>query len=96
MAIVSIIIFYFLDDVYKESIPLFWIIGIAHILMIYIGLFNILIHSYGIPKIDAINNSMRLFLLTVLLILIPKTAVSVSLAFAIVAVLGEMYLFFLE
>ncbi|WJY26413.1 lipopolysaccharide biosynthesis protein [Sporosarcina trichiuri] len=94
IGIISVMIFFLLDEVYKESIPVFWIIGVANVMMIYIGLFNILIHSYGVPKIDAINNLIRLSVLIVLLILVPKNALIVSLTYAIVAVLGELYLLF--
>ncbi len=94
IAIISVMIYFLLDEVYKESIPVFWIIGLAHVMLIYIGLFNILIHSYGVPKLNAINNLVRLLVLIVLLIVIPKSAISVSVTYAIVVVLGELNLLF--
>lgn len=94
IAIISSMVYFFLDEVYRQSIPVFWILGLAQVMMIYIGLFNILIHSYGKPKLDAVNNLIRLSVLTVLLILVPKTAILVSLTYSIVVILGELSLLF--
>jgi hypothetical protein len=82
--------YYILGGAYSESIPVFLILGIAFVLTIYMGIVNTLVHSHGVPRLEATNNLTRVVVLTFLLFLLPKTAISVSLAFAVVLVVGEL------
>jgi hypothetical protein len=57
---------------------------------IYLGIFNLLVHSHGVPRLEATNNLARAAALPLLLLIVPKTALSACLILASVLVVGEL------
>jgi O-antigen/teichoic acid export membrane protein len=84
-----------LGDVYRASVPGFLAIGGGIILTMYLGYFNTLIHSMGIPHIAVFVNSTSAVTLIALCLLIPKSALSVSIVLGIVLLLGEATTYFI-
>lgn len=58
---------------------------------VYVGFFNIAIHSLGMPNTEAINNIGRLLFLIAALYLFGKSAIAVAVVFAVVLLLGELW-----
>jgi O-antigen/teichoic acid export membrane protein len=85
--------YYLLGGAFTASIPIFIILGLATIVTIYLGIFNLLVHSHGVPKLEAINNLARMAALTLLLLVGPKTALSACLTSAGVLVVGELIVY---
>ena len=90
LASMALMQYYVLGEAYSASIPVFLILGGSLVFAIYIGIFNTLVHSHGVPKLEATNNLGRIVVLAFLLFLLPKTAMFMSLAFALVLVAGEI------
>ncbi len=91
--VLSVMVFaqYFvLGGDYRASIPIFLILGVAIVISMYLGVFNTLIHSYGVPRLDATNNLLRLAVLALFLWLVSPTAIVASLAFGAVLMAGEL------
>ncbi len=91
--VLSVMVFaqYFvLGGNYRASIPIFLILGVAIIISVYLGVFNTLIHSYGVPRLDATNNLLRLAVLALFLWLVSPTVIVASLAFGAVLMAGEL------
>jgi hypothetical protein len=85
--------YYLLGGAYIASIPIFIILSLATIVTIYLGIFNLLVHSHGIPRLEATNNLARVVALTLLLLVVPKTAMSACLTLASVLVVGELIVY---
>jgi O-antigen/teichoic acid export membrane protein len=85
--------YYLLGGAYIASIPIFIILSLATIVTIYLGIFNLLVHSHGIPRLEATNNLARVAALTLLLLIVPKTAMSACLTLACVLVVGELIVY---
>jgi O-antigen/teichoic acid export membrane protein len=83
-----------LGDAYRQSVVPFLVLGTGTCALSVLGLYNILMHSYGIPRADALVNFLRLAVLAGLLIFANPTPVSVSIAYSSVMVVGELLLFF--
>lgn len=81
-----------LGPAYRKALPAFIVMGVAVILTIYIGLLNTLVHAIGKPNLDTATNVVRLAVLFVACILLPRTAMCASVAFSVVLVLGELTL----
>ncbi len=82
--------YFVLGGDYRASIPIFLILGVAVVTSMYLGVFNTLIHSHGVPRLDATNNLLRFAVLALLLWLLSPTAIVASLAFGAVLVAGEL------
>jgi O-antigen/teichoic acid export membrane protein len=93
LASMALMQYYVLGGVYSASIPVFLILGGSLVFAIYIGIFNTLVHSHGVPRLEATNNLGRIVVLAFLLFLLPKTAMFMSLAFALVLVAGEIRIY---
>jgi O-antigen/teichoic acid export membrane protein len=85
--------YYLLGEAYTASIPIFIILGLATIVTIYLGIFNLLVHSHGVPRLEATNNLARAAALPLLLLVVPKTALSACLTLASVLVVGELIVY---
>jgi O-antigen/teichoic acid export membrane protein len=85
--------YYLLGGAYTASIPIFIILGLATIVTLYLGIFNLLVHSHGVPKLEATNNLARVVALILLLLVVPKTALSACLTVASVLVVGELIVY---
>jgi O-antigen/teichoic acid export membrane protein len=93
LAAASLLQRFVLGAQYRESIPIFIVLGIGTVITIYIGIFNTLVHSYGVPKVEAIVNVLRVVALATLLFVAPKTSLATALAYAAVTIAGEAGLF---
>ena len=93
LGFMSFVQYYLLGGAYTASVPIFIVLGLATIVTIYLGIFNLLVHSHGVPKLEATNNLARVVALTLLLLVVPKTAMSVSLTLASVLVAGELIVY---
>jgi hypothetical protein len=60
---------------------------------LYLGIFNLLVHSHGVPRLEATNNLARVAALTLLLLVVPKTALSACLTLASVLIVGELIVY---
>lgn len=82
--------YYLLGEAYAASVPIFIVLGSATIVTMYLGIFNTLVHSHGVPKLEATINLAKVVALTLLLLLVPETAMSVCLALASILIAGEL------
>jgi O-antigen/teichoic acid export membrane protein len=82
-----------LGENYRESIPIFLTIGTGMIVTIYLGTFNTLIHSFGVPRLDVAANTGRLGILTILLAWIQPEPLFAALILGLVMVTGETGVF---
>ena len=85
--------YYLLGGAYTASIPISIILCLAIIVTMYLGIFNLLVHSHGVPRLEATNNLARVVALTMLLLVVPKTALSACLTVASVLVVGELIVY---
>lgn len=77
---------------YQTSNPIFLILGFSMILVMYLGYFNTLIHSLGLPHISALNNLVSVTILSLVTLILPKTAICMTIALAVVLIIGESLL----
>lgn len=75
------------------SIVVLLILSCSTAITVYIGMFNVLIHSLEKPHYDALINIARLCLLFVILMIIPPNSIYYAAALAVTMILGEFTLF---
>lgn len=95
LAAMSLLQLYVLGEAYDASVNVFLILGAATMVTMYTGFYNLLVHSYGIPSLEAGVNVARVVILVVLSWMLPPTAISAAFTFASVLVAGELLLYFL-
>ncbi|MBW4506563.1 MAG: oligosaccharide flippase family protein [Scytonematopsis contorta HA4267-MV1] len=83
-----------LGKVYQDSVPVFLAMGFSTILVMFIGYSNTLIHSIGIPHVGAIVNMISAAIILMLSLLLPKTALFMSLLLGLVMIIGESLTYF--
>lgn len=93
LAAMSLLQLYALGEIYSTSVYVFIILGVATMVTMYTGFYNLLVHSYGIPSLEAAVNIVRVGALTVLSWVLPATAINVAFAFASILVAGELLLY---
>jgi O-antigen/teichoic acid export membrane protein len=79
-----------LGEMYRSSIPIFLVMGISTILVMYLGYFNTLVHSIGIPHVQTFVNATSLAALFMLCLMLPRFAISVAIALGGVLITGEV------
>jgi hypothetical protein len=89
----SLLQLYVLGDAYSASVNVFLILGAATMVTMYTGFYNLLVHSYGIPSLEAGVNVARVVILVILSWMLPATAISAAFTFASVLVAGELLLY---
>lgn len=78
-----------LGDEYRRGIPVFLILSAGTVVTLYGGLINSLVHSHGIPQLDAGMNCAKVAVLAVGFLLVPADSVPVAALFAAVIAVGE-------
>ena len=78
-----------LGQQYRLGVPIFLVMSLGTVLTIHAGLLNSLIHSHGVPHLDAAANVLRVLVLGALLLLVPPKGLQVAAAFAAVVAAGE-------
>ena len=81
-----------LGGVYRASVPVFLVLGVSIIITMYLGYYNILIHSIGIPHLETWVNSVRAIVVLLLCIMLPKSAL-MSAVLGIVMLIGELIIY---
>ncbi|MFX4263293.1 oligosaccharide flippase family protein [Pelotomaculum propionicicum] len=95
LAAMSLLQLYALGEAYSASVYVFIVLGAATMVTMYTGFYNLLVHSYGIPSLEAGVNIARVGTLVVLSWMLPSTAISAAFAYASVLVAGELLLYVL-
>ncbi len=93
LSAMSLLQLYALGDAYSASVYVFIILGAATMVTMYTGFFNLLVHSYGIPSLEAGVNIVRVGALIALCWVLPATAINAAFAFSAILVAGELLLF---
>jgi O-antigen/teichoic acid export membrane protein len=78
-----------LGDEYRPGIPVFLLLSAGTIATLYGGLINSLVHSHGIPQLDAGMNCVKVAALALGLWLVPPSSVPVAALFAAIVAIGE-------
>ncbi|WP_161938151.1 lipopolysaccharide biosynthesis protein [Mastigocoleus testarum] len=90
LVIMSFTQYFILGNSYQASIPVFIILGIGMVIVMYLGYLNILVHSIGVPHIDALINISRAFILCIATFILPKSAIWMAGAYTAVSISGEI------
>lgn len=85
--------YFILGGDYRTSVTIFIVLGVAVVITMYLGVFNTLVHSYGVPKLEATNNVLRLIALALILWILHPTAMNASLAFGLTLIAGELRIY---
>ena len=83
----------FLGEAYRASAPVFVIMGLGIIVTMFFGILNTLVHSHGIPHLDAFTNSARLVILSLAIWLVPGTALAAAICFVVILCAGEIAMY---
>lgn len=85
----------FLGGDYKESVPVFVVMGFGMIATIYFGLLNSLVHSYGVPQVSAFINVGRVLIFVTAMALLPVNSLTSAIVYSFVLVIGELVTYYI-
>lgn len=74
---------------YRSGMPIFLVMSLGTVLTLHAGLLNSLVHSHGLPHIDAAANVLKVLVLGAVMFLVPPQGLAVAAAFAAVMAAGE-------
>lgn len=78
-----------LGEQYRLGVPIFLVLSLGVTLTLHAGLLNSLVHSHGVPHLDAGANVLKVLVLGAVFFVIPARGLEVAAAFALVMALGE-------
>lgn len=81
MAIMSVLMTFFLGSKFRESVPLFWVIGTGLALSTSIGFYNVFLHTLRVPQVHTYVNCMMFVVFSTICILSVKTIGLIGVAF---------------
>jgi O-antigen/teichoic acid export membrane protein len=92
MALLSLLMVFFLGEKYRASLSIFWITGFGVAITSYLGFYSMALHTIKRPELAAYVNGVTLVLFTLCGLLLMKfvSLQAVALSYAVALVTGEL------